>query len=430
MSALQVQEGTPFKDLPEDVLLKIFREVDFSARRCIIPLVCKEWHQIVQNSPSLWETVVLSGDEERNTFCILYGAGLGGSIRDENASFLVKRRPLLCWFQKHASAISEVTVKDYQENGMGFDIGLGGLSAVLIGIKDSLKSLRVEDASVWGWVRPDWDFADLFWLTNLRDLDLQLGCYNSVDHSNEDYYENVFLHERDLKGLSCLNKLERLRLAGWFEEGRCPIQIGKIPESFCLLTDLKSLTLVDIPVETFPESFSKLIGLTELSLAGIETGYPGIQPVLDAILDMSSLARLVVRNTDLNHFFSAEQLSNLRNLEHLDISMNGLEVLPDMGHLVNLKHLCCGENVFKELPVKELLGLQALEELDLSVMSYANIPESIIELSSLQQLRVLSLNGRTPESSDLLPEGAPVGLLRLRDAMRAHRPEIPFLIAY
>lgn len=76
--------GGPFQKLPDDVMLRIFNHLSFPARRCILPLVCKEWHTFTQRSPGLWSSVILDGEEEEEIFDMVYKAHpVGAAVVNE-----------------------------------------------------------------------------------------------------------------------------------------------------------------------------------------------------------------------------------------------------------------------------------------------------------------------------------------------------------
>lgn len=98
-----------------------------------------------------------------------------------------------------------------------------------------------------------------------------------------------------------------------------------------------------------------------------------------------------------------EELTELTNLEVLNLAWNRIELIPDsISSLLNLKELDLIGNKISHIS-KNIGKLPSLIELDLSFNCLETIPETIGDLSSLKVLKLIRNNiTRLPESLKLL----------------------------
>lgn len=391
------------QELPEEILLKIFKNVEFAVRRSIVPLVCKEWYQLTGRTTSLWDCVALDDEAEDKVFRTLQRAGVFGMLYGDRA--IIGRTAVLHWFKKHCSVISKVTLADrFEATRSSFcEFGGGGLLGALIGVKDTLVHLDVDLQ----WIHSHHIPAEIIWLSNLTYLRLSNFPNGSL-----------------LEGLSCLSKLQTLKIDGndYFE----------LPESFFELTQLRFLRLSSF-IEAKFELFSKLVCLTRLELDNV--GDWG-QQIANELGKLPGLAQLSMISSFVNVFPNLEQLTNVTLLDisgnrltdfpkvfsgivSLNVGCNRLACLPDVSHLSCLKVLMCYGNNFTIFPVGILTGLAgSIEELHFGHCSAMEISEFVVELTCLPRLRWLCIRGY-----NMSPEGV-VGMIRLVDALRSDGVEV------
>lgn len=368
-----------FQGLPEELLVKIFKQLAFAERRSVLPLVCKEFHQLTERSTDLWASVTLNDSEEGHAFRTLQRAGLtGGVLVSETHRRIVKRVTVLQWFQKHSSVISEVSVAcdcdSDAEADIMFDIKVGGLTAMLLGVRETLTHLSVTDS---GLIKSQPFLSDLSWLASLRVLDL-----DNYDGENE----------ADIEALTCLTDLQTLKL-----EGGVMFPEVVFPESFFSLTQLKFLRIAAVAVGGFFEGFSSLVGLTTLEFEEILRGGADIA---EHVVTLSGLVRLQMENCRL---IALPEMKTLRSLKELDVNTNAFETFsfrglsgltllnvgnchlvgfPDLGQMRSLKKLFCHRNNFSEFPVAQLMRLAgSIEELHFRYCTRMEIPESIVHMA-------------------------------------------------
>ncbi|WP_405717822.1 leucine-rich repeat domain-containing protein [Streptomyces sp. NBC_01537] len=171
--------------------------------------------------------------------------------------------------------------------------------------------------------------------------------------------------------------------------------IGSLDERIGELTALEELNLAKTRLTALPEAIGRLNNLRVLDISGNNfTALPGqlgdlprlevlraarlTCPVPDAIARLSTL-----RELDLSNL----QPGEYNSLVAFPHPVTGLPALRSL----NLSH------IFLETVPDELLGLTALEELDLRGSLSALLPR-LPDLAALPRLRVLRMNGSTPWS--------------------------------
>lgn len=221
--------------------------------------------------------------------------------------------------------------------------------------------------------------SDLYQFSNLQ----KLAIINNSD---------------DLKipeGISKLSRLTNLDLSG--------NKIVDLPEDLYQLQSLEQLNLSYNKLANLSEKIGLLSGLTNLKLQSNQFA--------QLPRNINSLQRLISLNLQANPLIRLPPLTNLINLDTLNLSYCNLAALPaDMGALQNLRYLNVEDNFIERLPasivqltkLNELLltrnlltelssdigSLGQLEVLDLGVNHLKNLPRSIGRLKKLKTLNV------------------------------------------
>lgn len=191
----------------------------------------------------------------------------------------------------------------------------GGLSTSLVGVRETLQSLTMDNPF---WISNVPYLVELAWLDKLTNLDLS-------------FQYNKDLREEDMEDLSSLKHLTSLRLAT-FRDGQEECCGLKLPSSLFSLHLLRSLSLDRVSATSMHwDLLQALTGLTSLALIAIGA-------------DAAVVARRVAA------------LGGLTGLVSLDLSRNAEELteLPDLGRLKRLRRLRCKGNHFAEFPAAEV----------------------------------------------------------------------------
>ncbi|XP_074523503.1 leucine-rich repeat-containing protein 39 [Halichoeres trimaculatus] len=161
--------------------------------------------------------------------------------------------------------------------------------------------------------------------------------------------------------------------------------LQKIPHFISSFQNLLVLDLSRNGVSEIPKQIGKLTRLRELLLSCNR-----VQVVPEELGSCESLERLELSmNRDLNHL--PDQLQNLKNLQHLDLSMNDFTCMPDcVVALPALEWLDMGGNRLQHLP-EDIHRMEKLHTLWLQRNQLEKLPDSISRMASLDTL-VLSGN--------------------------------------
>ncbi|KAL6605572.1 L domain-like protein [Neocallimastix sp. 'constans'] len=207
-------------------------------------------------------------------------------------------------------------------------------------------------------------FNDITSLTNLKELDLDRGYYNSSP--------------LNLDKLKNLKNLEVLLLANSYN-------LSEFPESIYSLTHLKNLTLTNSEITSFPKKLTKLTDLRYINFSSNK-----LKEVPDSIGSLENLDTLILYMNDISKV--SEKLNNCKNLEYLNLNYNSKIKgnLPNLENLEKLRKLGFNDNGLTKFP-KWIGNLKNLEYLDLN---YNNIDDEIPEsYSLLPNLKYFSLYG-------------------------------------
>jgi Leucine-rich repeat (LRR) protein len=134
----------------------------------------------------------------------------------------------------------------------------------------------------------------------------------------------------------------------------------------------------------------EILKLFLTNLTNLDLSSNGLKVLPDSIGDLTSLTNLNLSKNLLEVL--PDSIGDLTNLTNLDLSSNGLKVLPDsIGDLTNLTNLNLSSNGLEVLP-DSIKKLTNLTNLNLSSNGLEVLPDSIKKLTKLTNLN-LSYNG-------------------------------------
>ncbi len=162
-------------------------------------------------------------------------------------------------------------------------------------------------------------------------------------------------------------KLIKLNLSG--------NHLRSIDSNYMFLENLKILKLNSNDLNRLYDVFQKLKNLEYLSLA-----YNSLSEIPRSIFSLKQLRRL---DLSMNRLISIPIISNVQNLNFLNISSNRLEnITKTIGKLVNLKTLNLNNNKLHELP-EEVGNLTNLEVFTFDQNKISILPENFKNLNSI-----------------------------------------------
>lgn len=373
--------------LPEEILVQIFGQLGFATCRTIIPLVCKQWLVLTEQSVDLWDTVNICGAEEEEAFRTLMRSNQTGGIKlsADSPGLRILRDPIVRWFQKHAMAVVAclaIRSSAHSSTPTAFvmDFSPRGFNSILITMRASLEHLTVENTN---WIRAQPYFSDLGWLVKLKTLALLIPGEGGPTR----------LSSADLAGIACLKDLEELELGG----DSYPVEVDSFPDAFFSLPKLDRLALGAIYVEGFADRLGRLSSLTSLVVMPFQAEGP-----FDLV---------------------AQQAATITGLVCLNLSHCGaLTELPDLSALTRLRFLHCVRSGFTALPVQQLRSLVRIREIDFSLCEDMVVPESVVAFAEMRQLRMFSVQGCQLTSSGQR------GMMCYLNAVRTRSPELSVLV--
>ncbi len=194
-------------------------------------------------------------------------------------------------------------------------------------------------------------------LPNLRFL-FANKCYLKALPDNFDLLNNLEVLEIEANGLTELNEkigeLKKLKYISVRSNGR--------------LTNL-------------PKSIGQLRCLQYLNVSG-----GGMSKLRNELADCSELVSIVANASKIKTL--PENIGNLINLKHLNLSYNKIENIPaSIGNLTELEHLGIGSNEITQLP-KEISNLKKLNFLGLPFNRFKEFPKEVLELDAVHNLWV------------------------------------------
>ncbi len=171
-----------------------------------------------------------------------------------------------------------------------------------------------------------------------------------------------------------LHRLEDLAVLGW--------TLPRLPSSFFMLRELRSVTLRRCGLETLPEGWGALSLLRKLDLSENE-----LEQLPRSLGELPELRELVLTANPLHSL--PPSLGQLAKLERLDLDGTRLETLPH--ELADAQHLqvlnLADTRSLVELPVS-FVRLAELTSLDLAHGALREVPDWLGELPRLESLRL------------------------------------------
>jgi Leucine-rich repeat (LRR) protein len=160
--------------------------------------------------------------------------------------------------------------------------------------------------------------------------------------------------------IHCLEKLEDL-----------PVEIGQLKKLERLIINNGNGCVMNIKL---PNSIGQLQNLKELTLYGaLDAAYFIRQDSIEKTKNPLSVVK-----------YLPNELSNLKNLEVLDLGRNGINYFPpQIEHLIHLKSLLFEYSQIKAIPAF-ISNLHELHELDLSKNGHVKFPDSMKQMKNLK----------------------------------------------
>jgi len=241
----------------------------------------------------------------------------------------------------------------------------------------------------------DNSFGGLSHLKKLYIYGLTFANYTAEDISNMSSIEEIEFHRcsyvesSSFEPFKKLNHLKTLIFSGYYYfKSRA---LTEFPE----ITSVKSLKklVVSSVFAQMPENIGNLKNLQHLE---ITSGDSTVVP--DSLVNLKKLKYLDLSSNDISSI--PKGLSNMSNLEYLDLSGNNISTLPsDFNKLKNLNNLNLSFSGKLE-NVELIKNLKKLKTLDISGIELTSVPSWIKNLSNLESLNISS-NGITTVSSSI-----------------------------
>lgn len=276
-------------------------------------------------------------------------------------------------------------------------------------------------------------------------LNLPSLKYLLIENSNLTSLPKVLYHFSNLKGLSLNGNAIRYFPHEFLKLSKLKFLVFNINKNyhtdsiFKTLSNLSSLKYLQLPYSEFDSSFTGIGSLKNLEQLEINNSkisdpnlffndiskaknikelkiYSGVCPFIPwAIGKLSGLKKLTLKYIRINSDYNKNErlhsmpstIGMLKNLHHLDLSVNNLKQLPESFSMLKyLDTLILTNNYFDSFPAS-LTKLSLLTYMDFSYNQLAYIPD---EIKSLKKLEFLNFNSNKIES---FPNGIG-GLLSLR----------------
>ncbi|CAF3832853.1 unnamed protein product, partial [Rotaria sordida] len=201
-------------------------------------------------------------------------------------------------------------------------------------------------------------------------------------------YELVLSGDKINKRLEEKNELDptiwRLTRLNFLEISQCPI-IESLSEDIGKLINLSTLTLTSNKLRCLPDQMKNLENLRHLDLSNNQLN----QLNKDLFLKLNHLETLNLSNNLLEDLppFSPE---NNKKLAIINLSNNQLQTLPDFPQqLENLSQIDLSSNQFEHFP-DTLLQLNSLKIIIMDSNQLTNIPSQLSQLHRLKEIRFKS----------------------------------------
>lgn len=251
----------------------------------------------------------------------------------------------------------------------------------LIELKN-LKSIHAEENKITDFLK-----YDIKYLQNLEEIDLSSNKLKEIP---------IGIHElKYLKKLNvALNEINEI--PEWMKNNQsltffniCVNKIKELPFWIKSLNNLEELYLCDNPTMELPSSLGDFSKLKILSISNVNLPNSKITKtptIPEFIFKLNQLEVLSANENKLK--FISENISNLKNLKKLDVSVNEFSEFPNqINELKNLELLSMSFNHLNKLP-KNITNLKQLKLLDLSNNEFSEFPEHLSKLNNLQSLMI------------------------------------------
>lgn len=174
---------------------------------------------------------------------------------------------------------------------------------------------------------------------------------------------------------------------------------GRIPESLCNLTELKSLDFFSASIDALPESIGSLKNLESIDIVGLAGEKALLTRLPEGLFECRKLKRLRLDNQNITVFPS--KIVNLKNLEELSLTMSPLagEIPENISELKHLKHFSVyGAKLTGSLP-NSFGELNELETVCIWSPGYNVSLDIICKLTNLKELNIMddAVNGPMPK---------------------------------
>ncbi|CAM4950946.1 unnamed protein product [Rotaria socialis] len=201
-------------------------------------------------------------------------------------------------------------------------------------------------------------------------------------------YELVLSGDKITKRLEVKNELDptiwTLIQLNFLEISQCPL-VETLSEDIGKLINLSTLTLTSNKLYKLPEQMKNLENMRHLNLSNNQLKTIN----QDFFLQLNHLETLNLSNNLLESLppFSSE---NNKKLAIINLSHNKLEMLPDFPEqLENLSQIDLSSNQFKDFP-KTLLQINSLKILIIDSNQLTEIPSQLSQLNRLKEIRFKS----------------------------------------
>ncbi|KAL3136894.1 hypothetical protein ABBQ32_006503 [Trebouxia sp. C0010 RCD-2024] len=416
-------DANSIQALPADILLHIFAFTHPKAQREVLPLVCRQWQEVLQGPVALWRHLELD-------FPAAMDLGLDGSSLAPSRSFQARMAAVLTWLAPRSAAVRSLRLRASDSNGrkdLVSPVSWAQFVPLLNNITNEhdrqLVARKMQPLLMAAWAEPDYPHVQHDYTRDaLAQLlgPVKLALEELVIERCSDFLSMGTLH------FSPLASVSRLRVLSLKS-----IQFTITDRDFDAIAGLEELQEIvldcDQPPEGqgqtdeakwgllhFPEAMKQLTNMTHLTLSC----HYGITALPQGI---SRLDKLEVLNLDFCTLSELPpSLGQLTALTTLDVEGN-----PYLGDTFRPDHLAMPS----AFPT-QLSGLQALKYINLNSCGLTSVPEVLSTLSTLETLDLEdNLLGGGEQGDVAFPPGI-AGLSRLQwlNIARCELQQVPHLV--
>ncbi|KAK9818369.1 hypothetical protein WJX72_011471 [[Myrmecia] bisecta] len=356
--------------LPSDLLVQIFKHLDQSTCRRVLPRVCHSWHDLLRKPTALWNHVDIDIAAENEVVEVIQPLQIAKVRSQQITTWLVPRAAAVKSLRLLGAPLPEA--RDATRSSAAYPA---------IAAMQNLRVLSLKG------IRAALGEADMQAISGLKQLrELVLDCDQPPEveaGSPEVKWGLQSFPER----LSELSNMTHMTLS-------CHYGVTQLPTHISKLNKLQVLNLDFCTLSALPPSLGKLTKLTTLDVEGnlylgdhYRPNEPGEESFPAELMHLKALKYLNINSCGLTKLPSV--IATLRNLETLDMEDNefGSAPSPDCG-----------------LP-SGLVELTRLQCLNVAACKLNHVPPVVERLASL---RILDLT-----NNRLTNDGLPNGLSRL-----------------